>query len=101
MLRLITVVVMLALTAPAWADETDPGFMAVRYAAAPGLTISVRRSVVERLEIETTSERRAGKRFAEGTAWYRLNKIFAIGLTANRDDNVLGFGIGGRFYFGR
>ncbi len=34
-------------------------------------------------------------------AWYRLNKIFAIGLTANRDENVLGFGIGGRIYFGR
>jgi hypothetical protein len=92
---------MLALTAPAWADETDPGFTAVRYAAVPGFTIGVRRSVVERLEIETTSEHRAGKRFAEGTAWYRLNKIFAIGLTANRDENVLGFGIGGRFYFGR
>ena len=101
MLRLITVVLMLAITAPAWADETDPGFMADRYAAVPGFTINVRRSVVERLEIETTSEHRAGKRFAEGTAWYRLNKIFAIGLTANRDENVLGFGIGGRFYFGR
>lgn len=101
MLRLITVVLMLALTAPAWADETDPGFMAARYVAGPGFTISVRRSVVERLEIETTSERRAGKKFAEGTAWYRLNKIFAIGLTANRDQNVLGFGIGGRIYFGR
>ncbi len=101
MLRLITVVLMLALTVPAWADETDSGFMADRYAAVPGFTISVRRSIVERLEIETTSERRAGKKFAEGTAWYRLNKIFAIGLTANRDENVLGFGIGGRFYFGR
>ncbi len=101
MLRLITVVLMLVLTAPAWADETGAGFMATRYAAGPGFTISVRRSVVERLEIETTSEHRSGKKFAEGTAWYRPNKIFAIGLTANRDENVLGFGIGGRFYFGR
>ena len=101
MLRLITVVLMLALTAPAWADETDPGFVVARYAAGPGFTINVRRSVVERLEIETTSEHRAGKRFAEGTAWYRLNKIFAIGLSANQHENVMGFGIGGRIYFGR
>ena len=75
--------------------------MAARYAAGPGFTISVRRSVIERLEIETTSEHRAGRRFAEGTAWYRLNKMFAIGLTANREENVLGFAIGGRLYFGR
>ncbi len=75
--------------------------MAARYAAGPRFTISMRRSVIERLEIETTSESRAGKRFAEGTAWYRLNKTFAISLSANRDQNVFGFGIGGRIYFGR
>ncbi len=101
MMRLITVILVLALSASAWADDIDPGFMTARYTAGPGFTISVRRSVIERLEIETTSERRAGRRFAEGTAWYRLNKKFAIGLTANRDENVLGFGIGGRIYFGR
>lgn len=101
MKRLFIAILVLALSAPAWADDTDSGFMAARYAAGPGFTISVRRSVMERLEIETTSENRTGKRFAEGTAWYRLNKKFAIGLTANRDENVLGFGIGGRLYFGR
>lgn len=101
MMRLFTAILVLALSAPAWADETDPDFMTARYKAGPGFAISVRRSVIERLEIETISERRAGKKFAEGTAWYRLNKKFAIGLTANRDENVFGFGIGGRIYFGR
>lgn len=100
-MRLFTAILVLALSAPAWADEVDPGLMAARYVAGPGFTISVRRSVIERLEIETTSEHRAGRRFAQGTAWYRLNKKFAIGLTANREENVLGFGIGGRLYFGR
>ncbi|MCH9694817.1 MAG: hypothetical protein K0U72_09940 [Gammaproteobacteria bacterium] len=36
-----------------------------------------------------------------GAAWYRFNNEFSIGLNAAFDDDVVGYGIAGRFYFGR
>lgn len=36
-----------------------------------------------------------------GAAWYRFNTEFSIGLNASFDEDVVGYGIGGRFYFGR
>jgi hypothetical protein len=105
---------MLALTVPAWADRPDYKFIAGRYDDSDSLTIGVQRTPFDKLVIETTTRNRPGyveraffglggrrRTPAAGTAWYRLNKMFAIGLSANQDDNVMGFGIGGRIYFGR
>lgn len=121
MLRPITVVLMLALTAPAWADRPDYQFIAGRYDNSDSLTIGVQRTPFEKLVIETSAKRRpgfvdrgffglGGRRStpAAGAAWYRLNKTFAVGLSAGFDADGMGFGagvvsfgVGGRFYFGR
>ena len=34
-----------------------------------------------------------------GAAWYKFTDTFALGLVANFDEDVVGYGIGGRFYF--
>lgn len=36
-----------------------------------------------------------------GAAWYRISDVFSVGLNASFDEDVVGFGIAGRFYFDR
>ncbi len=35
-----------------------------------------------------------------GAGWYRLSDSFAIGLNVNFDEDIVAYGIGGRYYFG-
>ena len=35
-----------------------------------------------------------------GAAWYKFSDVFAVGLLANVDEDVVAYGIGGRLYFG-
>lgn len=107
---------MLALTAPAFADQMnyepptgghqnvvlDTRTHSYLDEYTPGLRIALRNVLSDRFEIESSRHQlnHRGKPAPGGTAWYRLSDRFSLGLTANLDEDVKGYGVGARIYFG-
>ena len=68
-----------------------------------GIGIGLRSNVTDRVELE------GGLNYVDlgdgdstsisGAAWYALTDNFSLGITAEADEDVLGFGVGGRLYF--
>ena len=109
MMRLIIGALVLALTAPTFADDASHEFAtgadqtAVLEYRSFGRRFGLQGLLAERLEVESNKDRvnYKGKPAAGGAAWYRLNDRFALGLTANLDEDVKGYGIGAKIYFGK
>ena len=70
-----------------------------------GVSIGVRSNTSQRIEAERSLSYVDLGNSADGLAvggagWYRLSDSFAIGLIVNFDEDVVAYGIGGRYYFG-
>lgn len=70
-----------------------------------GITIGLRSNLSPQVELEGSLSYvdldDSGDNTSIGAAaWYKLNETFALGLIANADDDVVGYGIGARMYFG-
>ncbi len=70
-----------------------------------GLSIGVRSNTSQRIEAEGSLSYIDLGNGADGLAvggagWYRLSDSFAIGLIVNFDEDIVAYGIGGRYYFG-
>ncbi len=95
---------MLALTVPALADSPD--YDAVVVATPTGFTTGVLSKIADRVEFEGRTQRLNLGRVAKrapigGTAWYAVSKAFDLGLAANLEEDVKGYGIAIRFHFGK
>lgn len=104
MLRFITGALVLALTVPALAEQPDHG--AVMAATNPGMTTGIWSKIADRVAFEGTAHRvdlgGAGNRKpVRGAAWYSVSETLDLGLTANLEEDVKGYGIAVRFHFGK
>ncbi len=85
--------------------EVDVGILGSVDDDGYGLTIGMRSNVSERFEAEGSLSyvdlgNGADGLAAGGAGWYRLSDSFAIGLIVYFDEDVVAYGIGGRYYFG-
>ena len=85
--------------------EVDVGILGSADDDGYGLTIGMRSNVSERFEAEGSLSYIDLGNGADGLAvggagWYRLSDSFAIGLIVNFDEDIVAYGIGGRYYFG-
>ncbi len=122
MLRLLAGVLALALTAPVWADQPSFSFAGAAYqrveldgiglnfdgnsfgidvnelqvGAGYDVLIFDKTSFFTNVDLGNGVDGRA----VGGAGWYRLRDSFAIGLIVNFDEDVVAYGIGGRYYFG-
>ena len=69
-----------------------------------GIGIGLRSNITERVELE------GGLNYVDfgdggdstgvsGAAWYKFTEAFAVGVSVSAEEDVTGFGIGGRYYF--
>lgn len=85
--------------------EVDVGILGSVDDDGYGLTIGMRSNVSERFEAEgylsyVDLGNGADGLAVGGAGWYRLSDSFAIGLLVIFDEDVVAYGIGGRYYFG-
>lgn len=104
MLRFITGVLVLALTAPALADQPDYEPTTPDY--SPKTTTGFWSVISERVEVEGKIRRIdfggiADRAPVGGAAWYAVSKTLDLGMTANLEKDVRGYGIAVRFHFGK
>jgi hypothetical protein len=84
-------------SAPGFGSADDDGY---------GLSIGVRSNVSDRVELNgglsyvDYGDGGDGTAFS-GSAWYKFTEQFALGATVGIEEDVTGFGVGGRFYFGK
>ena len=121
MLRLIAGALVLGLTAPVWADQPNYSLAGAAYQRVelndlePNIDGNSFGIDVNKLQVGagydvlifdntsffTNADLGNGVdgRAVGGAGWYRLRDSFAIGLIVNFDEDVVAYGIGGRYYF--
>ena len=103
MLRIIIGALVLALTAPALADQPSHSFVAdPANNSVSRIGIERRGHIADQREcVSRVGKRGARRKAVSGAAWYRLSDTFDLGVTADLDEDVRGLGVGIRIHFGK